>query len=133
MILSAIAGIGISIWSAIDFYYDNKLYHIIIVSIPILIFCISVIPLTLWHKIILTDKTLEQSSYRHIIIPFEKVDHIKLYDNQLIVLSGKKKIKITSDLQDQQMLIEKIVSKVRENEGLKVSGSRSAIEKYLSP
>lgn len=126
-----ILGIYLSYYVGVGFFENGKLYHIAIISFPILAFCVWGLFYLFRFKIVVTESYVESHGLSTKKIEYSKVDHIYLYENEFIIRAKKSRIKITSDLKRQKEVINFITSKLKGNEEIKVTGDRAMIEAFL--
>lgn len=124
-----IAGLFLSFWACISYIQTDRLYHLIVVVLPLFLFCI----IGLWHtykfKLIVTNKLIESKGlFKSKILYFDTIQQVYLYENEMILKGGRVKIRVTSDLQHQKETISYLISILKNHTGVKVSGDKKIVD-----
>lgn len=131
LIVAQTAGIFLSYWASLAYIEDGELYHLIVLVLPIFLFSAIGLWYTFKFRLILTDNYIENKGLlRTTKLYYDKVSHVYLYDNEMVLKGGGKKIRITSDLQDQKVVINQLLQVLSDKPKIEIKGDKKTIEAF---
>ncbi len=131
LIITAIVLFALGIWGIVDFYFKEKLYHIFLLGIPLIIFSLYTLIYVTKFRIRMNHSSIEKITFGSIRLFYDQIEAIRFYENKVVVMNNKSKIGLTRDVDKQERLVAEVISKIKDNANLKVLGNKKMKQIYF--
>ena len=132
LILVSLIFASYAIFSVSSFYNDGELINIFIISFPVLFFAIYAILWAVKKVVVVGSEFIETTVFKTKRIYFVEIKQVGIYKNHIEIKAGTIKIGINSEIEDQQSIIDQLLSSIDfKNDKLVFEGNRDEIDKYI--
>jgi len=131
MYLTAVASLVLGVSAVVHFYFNDQLYHILLIAIPLILFSILGFIYASKFRLRLADDYIEKVSFGSKRLFYDQVETVQFYDSEVEVRSKSSKISLTWDVANQEEMISEVLSKIKNNPRLKVLGDEKRKQVYF--
>ena len=117
--------ISMSIVSGVNFAKEGNISSIILISTPGILLGFILGISSYRRKVIIGDDYIEKRNFRQVVIPYEDVEKIKVFCDEMRVIGKGKTIHISKDLEDYKQLIELLVTRFMSIPHIPIEGNPS--------